>query len=113
MPGARTATRCSQGSKSGLLICTSAVQGDPSQSRDARNAAETEKRSSYLEPGGWSVLHSKARGRVTRNALDVRRPQARTSQAIKSLEFGGTQNGEGRGSKAVREGPCSNPSLTC
>lgn len=51
------------------------------------------------------VLHSKACGRVTRSELDVKRPEARTSQVIKGLELGRTQNGEGRvGGKEASKG---------
>lgn len=40
------------------------------------------------------VLHSKACGRVTRSELDVKRPEARTSQTVESLELGGTERRE-------------------
>lgn len=48
------------------------------------------------------VLHSKACGRVTRSELDVKRPEARTSQVIKGLELA-WQDTEWRG-KTRRQG---------
>ena len=107
MPGPRTGTRYTQGSKTGLFIFTSAAQGDPPQRRDAWDVVEGGQEEEHLKPGDYRVVfHSKACGRVARSVLDVKKPQARISQVIESLEFGRTQNGEGRvGGKEAREGP--------